>query len=277
MQRRDLRVKQVIPSIAKRPSLYSEDMAWDSKALRYGACDSCGAKIDVRAVGWHNAEIKKVRCAMCGPPQNDSETSEVGPSSSMRPDPVGGSAALREAQARRDPKWIKGAAGEYLMDQSLHKHVNKDAIILTDRRVPGTKSNIDHIVIAPSGVWIIDSKNWKGKIEYKAESMMSVNTRLYVGGRDRTSETESIYGLVIPVAQVIGDRSVPIHPALVFIDGDWSLASLPRMLANKPYQHLSVWITPPRTLAKLINEPGPLDADSVKRVGNKLDEALVPR
>lgn len=79
------------------------------------------------------------------------------------------------------------------------------------------------------------------------------------------------------MAQVIEERSVPIKPALVFIDGDWSLASLPRMLANKSYQHLGVWITPPRTLAKMINEPGSLDAASVRRVGLKLNEALKPR
>jgi hypothetical protein len=231
----------------------------------------------MRAVGWHDASIKKVRCAKCGPAKEVSPTSDIAAPRAVGPDPIGGSAALREAQARRDPKWVKGAAGEYLMDRFLHKNVPKDAIILTDRRVPGTKSNIDHIVVASSGVWIIDSKNWTGKIEYKANSMMSVNTRLYVGGKDRTSEIEAIYGLVIPVAQVIADRSVPIKSALVFIDGDWSIASLPRMLANKPYQHLGVWITPPRTLAKMINEPGPLDPESVRRVGLKLDEALTPR
>lgn len=160
-------------------------MTWESKPLRYGgACDSCGTnKIDVRAASWHDALIKKVRCTTCGPPQEVSGTGDVAATPSMCPDQVGGSAALREAQSRRDPKWIKGAAGEYLMDQSLRQRVRKDAIILTNRRVPGTKSNIDHIVVASSGVWIIDSKNWKGKIEYKADSMMSVNTRLYVGGR----------------------------------------------------------------------------------------------
>ena len=253
-------------------------MTWELKPLRYGGtCDSCGTKIEVRAVGWHDASIKKVRCATCGPPLEVLPTGDVTTPMSMSSDPIGGSAALREARARRDPKWIKGAAGEYLMDQFLHKNLPADAIILNDRRVPGTKSNIDHIVVVSSGVWIIDSKNWTGRIEYKANSMMSVNTRLFVGGKDRTSEIESIYGLVIPVAQVIEDRSVPIKSALVFIDGDWSMTSLPRMLANKPYQHLGVWITPPRTLAKLINEPGPLQPEAVRRVGLKLDEALKPR
>ena len=66
----------------------------------------------------------------------------------LEPDPIGESAALREARSRRDTKWVKGAAGEYQVDQSLHSHVSQDGVILTDRRVPGTKSNIDRVVVA---------------------------------------------------------------------------------------------------------------------------------
>ena len=66
---------------------------------------------------------------------------------------------------------MKGAAGEYLMDQTLHSRLSKDSVILTDRRIPGTKINIDHVVVAESGVWIMDSKNWKGRIEYKAPTL----------------------------------------------------------------------------------------------------------
>jgi hypothetical protein len=163
------------------------------------------------------------------------------------------------------------------MGVSLEHRLTGDARVLTDRQVPGTESNIDHIVIASSGVWIIDSKKWKGKIEYKADSLASINTRLYVGGKDRTSKVESIYGLVIPVAQVIEDRTIPIHPALVFIEGDWSTASLPRFLMGKPYVHEGVYISPPRALIKIINEPGALNAELINSLAVKLDKALKPR
>ena len=132
-------------------------------------------------------------------------------------------------------------------------------------------------MIASSGVWIIDSKKWKGKIEYKADSLTSIDARLFVGGNDRTSKVESIYGLVIPVAQVIEDRTVPIHPALVFIEGDWTAASLPRFLVGKPYVHEGVYISPPKVLIKLINEPGSLDGESINILADRLDDALRPR
>jgi len=163
------------------------------------------------------------------------------------------------------------------MGVSLEHRLTSDAKVLTDRQVPGTNSNIDHIVIASSGVWIIDSKKWTGKIEYKADSLASINTRLYVGGKDRTSKVESLYGLVIPVAQVIEDRTIPIYPALVFIEGDWSTASLPRFLMGKPYVHEGVFISTPRTLIKMINEPGALNAETINLLADKLDETLKPR
>ena len=252
-------------------------MTWESKPLGYGGrCSSCGAIIARREVGWHESTLKKARCASCGP--GSEEPQEIGPQSQTHEaDPVGGSAALREARVRHDHNYTKGAAGEYLMDISLHKHVNEGAVILTDRRVPGVDANIDHVVVAPSGVWIIDSKNWRGRIEYRATTSMGMDTRLYVGGKDRTSEVEKIFNLVIPVAQVVGDKSVPIRQALVFIEGDWSNVSATRMLTNRPYQHLGVWISWPKAVLKKINEPGPLDEDTIQRLGALLDETLRPR
>ena len=123
--------------------------------------------------------------------------------------------------ATRGRNWRKGAAGEYLMDQLLHEKLTDGEVILTDRQVPNAASNIDHIVVASSGVWIIDSKKWQGKIEYKSLKATSGDWRLFVNGDDRTDEVDKIYGVVIPVAQVITDRSIPINAALCFIDGDW--------------------------------------------------------
>jgi hypothetical protein len=252
-------------------------VTWEEKSLGFGGrCSSCGAVIARREIGWHEPALRKARCASCGP--GSEETQEVVlQSQAHEVDPVGGSAALREARARHDHNFTKGAAGEYLMDISLQKHVNEGAVILTDRSVPGTDANIDHVVVAPSGVWIIDSKNWRGRIEYRATTSMGMDTRLYVGGKDRTSAVENIFNLVIPVAQVIGDKSVPIRQALVFIEGDWSKVPAARMLTSRPYQHLGVLISWPKALWKKINEPGPLDEDTIQRLGALLDKTLRPR
>ena len=74
------------------------------------------------------------------------------------------------------------------MDQFLHRNLSDGEVILTDRRVPGTDANIDNVVVATSGVWIIDSKKWRGKIEYKASTLTGIDTHLFVGGEDKTGQ-----------------------------------------------------------------------------------------
>ncbi len=46
---------------------------------------------------------------------------------------------------------------------------------------------------------------------------------------------------------------------------------------NRPYIHEGVSISPPKTLIHTINHRGPLGAEAVSRIANKLDEALKPR
>ena len=83
-------------------------MSWESKPFRYGnTCDSCGATIEKREVGWHEPVAQKARCTSCGPSPVATLPSDE-KTQSRDVDPVGGSAALREARVRRDPKWTKG-------------------------------------------------------------------------------------------------------------------------------------------------------------------------
>jgi hypothetical protein len=251
---------------------------WQFKALRYGGtCVACGGIIERREKGWHDPVHSKVMCTSCRPPEGDLASPSPGHESDTPSNPVGGSSALRVYERQKDRNYRKGATGEYLMDQFLHRTLSDGEVILTDRRLPGTDANIDNVVVASSGVWIIDSKKWSGKIEYKASTLTGIDMHLFVGGEDRTTEIEKIYRLVIPIAQLVDDRSVPICPALVFVEGDWKLSITARHILKKPYKHVGVWISPPRLLAKLIKEPGPLDHDAVTKVGRVLDSHLRPR
>jgi hypothetical protein len=38
---------------------------------------------------------------------------------------------------------------------------------LHDRRVSGTRANIDHFVIGPAGVFVIDAKRYEGQIHIR--------------------------------------------------------------------------------------------------------------
>jgi hypothetical protein len=63
--------------------------------------------------------------------------------------------------------WKKGSVGERKLAASLEENLGTRAILLHDRRVPGTRGNIDHLVIAGSGVWVVDAKNYSGLVQLR--------------------------------------------------------------------------------------------------------------
>ena len=264
-----------IPSVDSRGPVHIGSGA-RFKRLRYGGrCVSCGTKIPKGADGWHDASVSKVSCASCPPLGVQPSTTVAVPR--RRQNPVGGTSALAVGQSRRDHLWVKGAAGEYLMAKSLHERLGDRAVILNDRAIPGSRANIDHVVVAPSGVWIVDSKLWKGLIQVKTVGgMTSATQRLFVDGRDESSRTEKIYSQVIPIANLLGDPGIPIHPALVFVDGNWGAGVTLRVLQNRPYEMLGVMVAWPKALIAKIDDAGPLSGDSVQAIAGALDAALPP-
>jgi hypothetical protein len=78
-----------------------------------------------------------------------------------------GASAPEISKRKHDALWQWGAVGEYLVATSLHRALGHNAVILNDHKVPGRQANIDHLVVAPSGVWVFDAKKRSGLIEYK--------------------------------------------------------------------------------------------------------------
>ena len=61
--------------------------------------------------------------------------------------------------------WATGARGEEKLAKALE---GIDGLrVLHDRRVHGSRANIDHIAVAPAGVFVIDAKHYAGKIEIR--------------------------------------------------------------------------------------------------------------
>jgi hypothetical protein len=59
----------------------------------------------------------------------------------------------------------RGADGEKRTEAVLSRLPPDQWTVLHDRRWPGRKvANIDHVVVGPPGVFVVDSKNWSGRI-----------------------------------------------------------------------------------------------------------------
>ncbi|HEY3544587.1 MAG TPA: nuclease-related domain-containing protein, partial [Propionicimonas sp.] len=95
------------------------------------------------------------------------------------------------AEPQTTRAWAIGAAGEEKLAAELAKVPG--LVVLNDRRVPGTRGNIDHIVIAPAGVFVVDAKNHQGTVEIRNRgSFLRPDYRLTVGRRDCSSMADGM-------------------------------------------------------------------------------------
>ncbi len=152
--------------------------------------------------------------------------------------------------------------------QQLADKLGTSAVLLSDRRVPRTRGDIDHIAIAASGVWVIDAKHYTGRVEPRDKGgWFRTDWRLYVDGRDKTKLVDALDWQIAVVEKALSGEEVPIHAALCFVGANWGLFS-------KPFQHAGVWVTWVAKLADIILEPGPLGEDEVQAVAAKLARVL---
>ena len=145
-------------------------------------------------------------------------------------------------------------------------------MVLHNRRIPGTRDVIDHVVVAPSGVWVIDAIGLSGKVtERNIGGWLKQESCLYLGDVDQSSVLAAIEQKSLAVERVLEQIDVPglsMDRAACFTAAEW-----PRMFA-KPLRIADAWITWPSNLAEMIVADGSLDTDAVHTIGAHLDESL---
>jgi hypothetical protein len=81
--------------------------------------------------------------------------------------------ALRFQRSQATRAWRDGARGERATARRLRRLEREGYTVLHDLAVPGnTRANIDHLVIGPSGVFVIDSKRYRGHLHQTADGML---------------------------------------------------------------------------------------------------------
>ena len=266
-------------------------------ALRYaGTCSVCRVALPAKAKAYWHKDTRTVTCVACQTrsPEEPSKPEDAEPSTELDRGTAGRSAQAefehrhRKREERIDAKfgrlagivkflsddprstkaWASGASGEMRVAKELADRLGTSAVLLSDRRVPRTRGNIDHIAVAASGVWVIDAKHYAGKVEQiDRGGWFRTDWRLYVDGRDKTKLVDALDWQIAAVEKVLSDPEVPIHAALCFVGANWSLFS-------KPFQQAGVWVTWVSKLADIILEPGPLSEDDVQTIAVKLARAL---
>lgn len=169
--------------------------------------------------------------------------------------------------------WGLGARGEELLGAELAKV--PELLVLNDRRVRATRGNIDHILIAPAGVFVVDAKHYEGTIEVvDVGGLFRTDRRLKVGGRDKSELAEKMEWQVKAVIRAMADADItplpPTQPVLCFVDGNWPLFRAPK-------SYNGVLLESERSLVARLNESAALEPDAIDRIARCLSEALPPK
>lgn len=215
--------------------------------LRYGgACRLCGAPLSAGTSAIYERSTRTVRCIDCSP------AAAVGPiETPIDPGTPGASArrryerqhAHRIAKKReqhprlgafllavtKEPRhttvWDQGAVGEERLGHRLNELASDTLRVLHDRRIPGTRANIDHLAVTPTGVYVIDAKRYldqRPALVVEGGLFRPRVEKLLVGGRNRTKLVDGMLTQVDVVRDLVGS-SVPITGVLCFIEADWPL------------------------------------------------------
>lgn len=105
----------------------------------------------------------------------------------------------------------RGAQGEEATAQVL-KALPRDWVVMHDVRWPGRRfANIDHVVIGPAGVFVIDSKLWTGTITV-------INDVLRQNGYKRETAVAGVADSAIAVSELVpGLDPYLVKPVLCFV------------------------------------------------------------
>ena len=171
--------------------------------------------------------------------------------------------------------WAQGSRGERLLGEYLEKRQNESVFVaLHDRRIPGTRANVDHIAITRSGtIWAIDAKNYRGKVQrIDKGGWFSTDLRLYVGRRDCTRLVHGMAKQVEAIRAALGEAvirefSVETRGALCFVSAEWSLFA-------KPFEVSGVWVGWPKGLTARLRVDGALEPAHLEILTRRVAEAL---
>ena len=111
----------------------------------------------------------------------------------------------------------KGVIGELGVAADLEYLAQEYGLtVLHDLAIPGSKANIDHILISPKVVFVIDAKNYTGIVKVGAGK--DGVKKLRVGGKDQTPLAEKLKTYANKVEAFLKSEnvSVKVVPLLAF-------------------------------------------------------------
>jgi hypothetical protein len=85
---------------------------------------------------------------------------------------IGAAWRLRFRASQPTRAWRDGARGERATARRLQRLERHGYMILHDLQAPGSHANLDHLAVGPAGVFVIDSKYYRGALQLGIDGML---------------------------------------------------------------------------------------------------------
>ncbi|WP_257026987.1 nuclease-related domain-containing protein [Nocardioides aromaticivorans] len=166
--------------------------------------------------------------------------------------------------------WDTGALGEERLGRRLNELASPTLRVLHDRRIPGSRANLDHVAVTPTGVYVVDAKRYVDKrpsLRAEGGILRPRVERLMVGSRDQTKLVDGVLKQVNLIRRLVDD-DLPVTGVLCFIEADWPLI-------GGSFTIRGVDVLWPKKLYPRLAADGPHEA-RVAEVHARLADALPP-
>ena len=120
--------------------------------------------------------------------------------------------------------WRRGAAGERRTARLLAPLERRGWVVLHDLAIPGSEANIDHVVIGPGGVLVVDSKQYRGRLHLDRYGMVWHGRHLLVSALRKVlwqaDQADQVLGIAdITVAAIVAVHGASVPWGLLQADG----------------------------------------------------------
>jgi hypothetical protein len=175
---------------------------------------------------------------------------------------VGTAWRLRFRASQPTRAWHDGARGERATARRLRRLERQGYVVLHDLQVPGSHANLDHLAIGPAGVFVIDSKHYRGRLYLAPDGM------LWYAGYPLAQQLATVVWATMRLAEALQlPPEVPVRALMVV------------HRAHVPFGGLAVagvQVISPSSLAEALGREAVLPATQVALIAGQATVVLHP-
>jgi hypothetical protein len=158
--------------------------------------------------------------------------------------------------------WSKGVEGERRTAAFIEPLIADGYLVLYNRLLPIGRGDIDSLLVGPTGIFVIETKNWGKAVEVKGH-------RLFAGESDRTWVIEQTYREALAVQLALSDELTALRITVA------SIICVPGGIRGGRRVVSGVTLSTGKDLARLIKErPDVLDSEAVDRLARLAHKRL---